>query len=120
MSGPRNLLDEVRNGERGFSQFTVVSLVVVVLIVVVVIVFLSQMLVERDAFTSNLVPGTSSLKEQREIDKLWEQDSCAAPQFAVGIREIQGMVPESGILGSAHFQHSVGGSSNCIAPKPLR
>ncbi len=70
MSGPRDLLGEVRNRERGFSQFTVVSLVAVVLIVVVVIVFLSQMLVERDAFTSSLVPGTSSLKEQREIDKL--------------------------------------------------
>lgn len=56
------------NKNIGLSQLTIVGLLIVVLIAIVTIVFLSQELVEKDAFTP--VTNESNLKEVREIDKL--------------------------------------------------
>ncbi len=56
------------NKNIGLSQLTIIGLVIIVLIAIVTIVFLSQELVEKDAFTP--VMNESNLKEVREIDKL--------------------------------------------------
>jgi hypothetical protein len=52
----------------GFNQHTVVALVAAILAATVAVVYLSEVLVERDAFGH--YTGVTSLAEQRQIDKL--------------------------------------------------
>jgi hypothetical protein len=51
----------------GFNQRTVVALVAAILAATVAVVYLSEVLVERDAFGH--YTGVTSLAEQRQIDR---------------------------------------------------
>lgn len=66
----RNKFTSPEKKKAGLSQLSIVGLVISILLASVIIVYLSQLLVERDAFTLTPSINSATTKEQYEIAKL--------------------------------------------------